>query len=273
MQRYRQAPRRPTPPQIRIGLRAAHRAHGAGAAVLLVIGMQDEEDVERPRNRWMRHILRLHHLPQHVHEVLGVAQIVVGIDIRETDIVPVRHGRNRRHLADQPDDLVHAVLGIAHELGVRIHARQRRNRAHEHRHGMRRVTESLHEFLRGLVQHGVVRDVVNPLLEFLFGGQFAEHQQVCHFQKRAPLGQDLNRISAIAQDSLVSIDVGDAALARRRIHVRRVVGHQPEILRSALDLPQIHRPDRAVLDRNGIGLAGPIIGNTQCIFWHELFRL
>ena len=51
--------------------------------------MQDEEDVQSTRNRGMRHILRLDHLPQHVHEILGVAQVVVGIDIRKADIVPI----------------------------------------------------------------------------------------------------------------------------------------------------------------------------------------
>ena len=33
----------------RVGMRAAHRAHDVGAAVLLVIGVQDEENIERPR--------------------------------------------------------------------------------------------------------------------------------------------------------------------------------------------------------------------------------
>ena len=36
--------------QIRIGLRTAHRAHGIGAAVLLVVGMQDEQNVESARD-------------------------------------------------------------------------------------------------------------------------------------------------------------------------------------------------------------------------------
>ena len=55
----------------RIGLRTAHGAHGVGAAVLLVVGVQDEQDVEGPRQDGVGLVLRLHQLPQHVHEVLG----------------------------------------------------------------------------------------------------------------------------------------------------------------------------------------------------------
>ena len=74
---------------------------------------------------------------------------------------------------------------------------------------MRRVAEALHELLGGFVQHGVVRDVVDPVLQFFLGGQFAEEQQVGDFQERAVLGQNFDGIAAIAQDSLVAVNVGD----------------------------------------------------------------
>ena len=109
------------------------------------------------------------------------------------------------------------MLGITHELRIGINARQRGNRAHKHRHGMRRVTESLHEFLGGLVQHGVVGDVIDPLLELFFGGQVAEQEQVRHFQEGAALGQDLDGISPVAQDAFIAVNVGDGALARCRV--------------------------------------------------------
>ena len=41
-------------------------------------------------------------------------------------------------------------------------------------------------------------------------GKFAEQQQVGDFQKGAALGQHFDGISAIAQNSLVAIDEGDA---------------------------------------------------------------
>ena len=165
-------------------------------------------------------------------------------------------------------DLVHAVGRIVNMLGVGIHAGQRRDRAHEHRHGMRRVAETLHELLGGFVQHGVVGDVVHPVVQLFLGGQFAEQQQVGDFQEGAALGENFDGISAIAQDALVAVDVGDGALARRRVHERRIVGHQPEIVGAGFDLPQIHGPDGAVVDRDGIGFVGAIIGDGECVLWH-----
>ena len=54
-----------------VGLRAAHGAHGVGAAVLLVVGVQDKENVERARQHGIGLVFGLGHLPQHVHEVFA----------------------------------------------------------------------------------------------------------------------------------------------------------------------------------------------------------
>ena len=67
--------------QVGIGLRAAGAAHGVGGAVLLVIGVQDEENVQRASQHRVGNILRFDHLPKHVHEILWVAQVIVGIDV------------------------------------------------------------------------------------------------------------------------------------------------------------------------------------------------
>ena len=72
------------------------------------------------------------------------------------------------------------------------------------------VAETFHEFLGGLVQHGVVRDVVDPVFQLFLSGQLAEQQQVRNFQKGAVLGEYFDGIAAIAQDALVAIDEGDA---------------------------------------------------------------
>ena len=62
-------------------------------------------------------------------------------------------------------------------------------------------------------------------------GQLAEQDQVGGLEEVAVLGQLLDRVAAIEQDALVAVDVGDPALARRRVHERRVVGHHPEVVR------------------------------------------
>ena len=88
--------------RVRIDVRAADAAHRAGAAVLLVIGVQDEEHLERPLEHRVHLILQLRHPEQHVQEVAGEAQIVVGVDVGAADAVAVGVGADARHLRDQP---------------------------------------------------------------------------------------------------------------------------------------------------------------------------
>src|SRR5208282_1427195 len=91
--------------QVGVGLGTAHGAHGVGAAVLFVIGVQNKEDVEGAGNHRIGYILGLDHLPQHVHEVFGISEIIVRIDVGESDTMAIGHGRDGRHLADQALDL------------------------------------------------------------------------------------------------------------------------------------------------------------------------
>ena len=93
----------------RIDVRAADRAHRAGRAVLLVIGVQDEQHVERALELLVRRVLHLGHLEQHVQEVAGEAQVVVGIDVRAAGAVAIGKGGDGRRLRDQPVNLLAAA--------------------------------------------------------------------------------------------------------------------------------------------------------------------
>jgi hypothetical protein len=123
------------------------------------------------------------------------------------------------------------------------------------------------------MKHGVVRNVVDPCAQFFFGGQFAKQQQVRDFEESTALGQNLNGVSAIAQNALIAVDISDGTFTRRGVHERWIVSHDAEVVGACLNLAQIHCPNRAVLHRYGIALLGTIIGNGQCVFWHGVFRL
>ena len=71
---------------------------------------------------------------------------------------------------------------------------------------------------------------------------------------------------------LLAVDERDRRAARRRGHVRRVVGHQPEVVLVRLDLPQLGRADRAVLDRDLVLLARPVVGDRQGLVGGTLRR-
>src|SRR5262249_35350793 len=75
--------------EIGVRLRAAHTTHRIGAAVLLVVGMQYKKHVQRASQHRVGHELGLRHFPEHVHEVFGVVQVVVGVHVREAEAMAV----------------------------------------------------------------------------------------------------------------------------------------------------------------------------------------
>jgi hypothetical protein len=87
-------------------------------AVLLVIGVQDEQHVERPRQHAVWRALGLGAAPQHIQETLGVAEIVIRVDIGQTQAVPVSERGERRHFANKPEDLQVAHRWVVDVLGI-----------------------------------------------------------------------------------------------------------------------------------------------------------
>ena len=126
---------------VRVGVGAAHRAHGAGAAVLLVVGVQDEQHLESARQHRVGHVFRLQALPQHVHVVLGVAQLRIGRHVRQAQAMPVGVGGQGRHFADQPHDLLAPDLGVVHVARFRIEGGERRHGADQDAHRVGVVME------------------------------------------------------------------------------------------------------------------------------------
>jgi hypothetical protein len=77
----------PAAARVRVGLAGADDAHRRGAAVLLVVGVQDEQHVHRPLEH--RVDLVVADLPHHVEEVRRVRQVVVGVVERQAHREPV----------------------------------------------------------------------------------------------------------------------------------------------------------------------------------------
>ena len=161
-----------------VDLRGADRADRVGRAVLLVVGVQDEQHVERLDQPLVGLELLLAHLEQHREEVRGVAEVVVGVDERLALRVPERPGAEGRHLRDHPDDLHVPVVGVVDVAGVGVERRERPDRRHQHPHRVRVVAEALHELLDVLVHERVVGDLVHPRVVLLLGRQGAVHEEV-----------------------------------------------------------------------------------------------
>ena len=102
----------------------------------------------------------------------------------------------------------------------------------------------------------MVRHVLTPRHQFGLGRQVAIEQQIGRLDEGALLGQLFDRVSPISQDALAAVDEGDRAPAGCRVEKSRVVGHQPEIVRVNLDLPEIHA--RIVPSVIGISYCFPV---------------
>ena len=259
--------------EIRISFSAAYDAHGGGAAVLLVIGVQDEQNIEGAGDHGAGDILRLCHAPKHVHEVLGVAEIVVRINERMTHAVPVRVRRQGRHFGNQADNLLLPDFAVANVPRFRIDSREGRQRTDENPHWMRVVTEAIDEVLDGLVQHGVEGDVVHPFPFTLVIGELAVEQQISDLEEGAIFGQVVDVISAITEYALVAINVGDCALAIGRVHEGGIVRHETKIVGVDFDLAEVHRANGFVLDGHFVCLISAVVSNGQSVLGHDLFLL
>ena len=126
---------------------------------------------------------------------------------------------------------------------------------------MRVVAERLHQRLDIFVDEGVMRDVVGPRCHLFLVRQLAKKDQICDFQKVASLRELLDRVAAVFENSLVAVNKRDRAFGGRGVHQRRVVGHQPEIVRVRFDLAQVHRAHGPILDWQRVRFTGAIVRN------------
>ena len=163
---------------------------------------------------------------------------------------------DRRELRHQADALEVAVLGIGDVLRVRVERRECAHRAEQHPHRVRVVPESL-EKLRHVRVHVRVRaHVVLPPVELLGGRQLPLEQEIRRLEEARLLGELLDRVAAVAEDACVAVDVGDRAATRGRIQEGGVEREQAE-------LREIGGTDRAVLDRERVLAAGPVVDDGQ----------
>jgi hypothetical protein len=205
----------------------------------------------------------LGHLVHHREEVAGVAQVVVRIDVRETELVPVGEGGERRHLRDQANGGHVPLLRVLDALRTGVERGERPDSAYEHAHGVGVVAEPLHELLHVLVDVGVVGDLVDPAVKLVARGQLPVDEEVGHLQVGGVLAEVLDRVAAVLEHPGLAVDVGDLAGAGCRVGEGGVECHQPEVVVVHLDAAQVHRADGPVLDLELVALAGAVIGDRE----------
>src|ERR1700730_2490798 len=106
---------------------------------------------------------------------------------------------------------------------VGIERRKRGDGGNHHAHRVSVVVEPIQEFLYGLMDKRMVRDVVSPLIELRAIGQFPVQNQIGCLEVGAFLGQLLDGISAVSQDAFVTVNECYLAMAQGRITEGRVI--------------------------------------------------
>ena len=208
------------------GAGTADHADRRGGAVLLVVGVQDEQHVQGPGQDRRRLVVLARDGEHHVQEVLRVAEVVLRVDEGLADRLLVGERGDGRQLGDETDDVQVDVLFLGVEGGQR-----RDHRGQDgHRMGRRRVR--LEELLHVLVDQRVPPQPGAEVLELLFVGQLAVDQQVADLDEGRLLRELLDGVAAVAEDPLLAVDEGDRAAAGTGVAVARVqcdrAGQAPE---------------------------------------------
>ena len=234
----------------------ADDTHGCRAAVLLVVGVEDEEDVHRALEDRVDLVV-VADLPHHREEVGGEREVVVGVVEGQADREAVAHGRDGRCLGDQSEHLLAAGLGVAHLFRPVVEGSERCHRRDEHAHRVGVVVEAVHEALAHvLVDEGVVGDVVGPGRELLGGGELPVEQQVGDLQEGRALRELLDRIAAVAEDPGSTVEIGHGGSTRGGLHVGGVVDEQ-----RGVEIADGAGREDTPLDRYGHGLAAAVVGD------------
>ena len=169
--------------RVRVGLGAGHAAHRVGRAVLLVVGVQDEQHIQGVLEDRVRAVLGLGHLVHHVEEVARVGQIVVRVGVGQAPRMAVGEGRERGHLGDQAYHLLVLDVLVVNRLRLGVEGGQRGQGADQDAHRVGVVVEAVDELLDVLVHEGVLGDLVTPRAGLILVRQVAVQQEPGHVEE------------------------------------------------------------------------------------------
>ena len=207
--------------RIEIRVRRPDHSYRRRRTVLLVVGVQDQQLLQRVDDGGGDLIWLRRDREHHAQEVLDQVERVVGVQERLADRLLVRVRRDRRDLGDQPDDRLLDLFGVVRVFALLV---ERRHRAHDRRQRRHRVCvlrKAVVEALHVLVQHRVRADLVAELVPFGHRRKLAVNEQPRGLEERGVLlvGERLDVVAAVAEDPGVAVDVGDRRLGGTRVDV------------------------------------------------------
>ena len=216
--------------RVEVHLRAADHPDRRSRAVLLVVGVDDEEHVQHPHRLRFDAVRLDRGREHHVEEVRAVREVVTRIDHRFADRLLVGERRHGAHDRDHPR--TGDVEVVRHRLDVHIGVERGHRVDHrgEDVHRMRALGHVVEEVPHVLVQQTVLVELLRkePALGRI--RQLPVDQQVGDVHEHRLLDQLLYRYAAITQHSVFTVDVGDAAHAGRGVGKPRIERHESALL-------------------------------------------
>jgi hypothetical protein len=207
-----------------VGPAGADHAHRGGGAVLLVVGVQDQDQVQCLPHHIGADVLLVGLGEHHVQEVRHIAQRRVRVDVRQAPGVAEGVGGDGADLADEPRRRMAKLGRVLQLVELRVEAGEGVDHGREDGHGGRRAGEALELVLHPLVEVGVRVRSAGEGVVFRLGRQGAADQQPGDLDEGGAVGELLDGDAAVAQDALLPVDVGDGALAAPGVAVARVQG-------------------------------------------------
>ena len=212
-----------------VGPARRDHAHGGSTAVLLVIGVEQKNEIERIDDFRLRIVVPIRLGEHHVQEIGRVAEVPARVDKRQAALGAVGHGREGANFGNEqsgsPVEMpLVQLLFVGSHLGVI--AAERVEHGGENGHGMRRVRESLEEDAHAFVDRGTGGNAGAKFGELARVRQFAVNDQECGLQKDRFGRQILDAVAAMPQDPLLPVDESDAAAARPRVGIAIVISDE-----------------------------------------------
>ena len=191
--------------------------------------MHDQEHVEGVGEVGIDVVFLAWHREHHVEEVFAVVEVVAGIHQRLAARLLVAVGGDGRQLGEQP---VHAYLHLPRVADVErvlVERGECPDHAARDRHRMGVAGKAPIEAPHVLVDHRVVRERLPEGVELRRARKFAFDQQVGDLDEVTSLGQHLDRVATVAEDSLLAIEERDRARRRSGVDEALVEGDQPRL--------------------------------------------
>ena len=216
----------------KVGAGRADHARRRRAAVLLVVGVHQQNEIQRLRDLGDGDVFLIR-LREHLVQKIIAEGNILRVHERQAVLVPVNHRAERADFRDGDGggeiELLEVLLEIVRgELGMISGERPNECAQHDHRRGL--LGKARDQILHVRVDRGVLAEELAEGKTLLLSRQLAVDDEVSGLDIFGLRRELLDRIAAMAEDAVVAVEVGDAALAGAGVAVALIVENVAGVL-------------------------------------------